>query len=85
MVGKMTLLCPLNPSLQHQDSKARLTFCSAINQRFQALFIFLVDHVHQRRVDPSPRRDRVEPGDDNIELHVKVVTKILDLVVMSST
>ena len=54
------------------------TFGTAVNQWFQAFRIFRVDEVHESRIHPAPRFDRIKAANNKIELHVVIVIFILD-------
>ena len=55
-----------------------LTFGPAVDERLQRVGRLVVDHVHQHRVDPSAGLDAVHAAHDDLELHVKVLVKVLD-------
>ena len=55
------------------------TFCSAVNQRLQALRILLIHHVHQGRIDPPSGGDGVKTSDDDSKLRVECLVVVLDL------
>ncbi len=42
------------------------TFCPAVDEWFQAIWIVLVDHVDEGRIDPTSRFDRVQAADNDI-------------------
>lgn len=56
-----------------------LTFSSTVYQRLQALRVLRIHEIHERRVDPSSRLNRVQAADDKVELHVVIVVFVLDL------
>lgn len=60
------------------------TFSTTVNERLQTLRVLRVDEVHKRGVHPSPRLNRIETADDEVELHVEVVVFVLDLSVESN-
>jgi hypothetical protein len=59
------------------------TFCASIDQGFDTFWIFRVNHVHKSRVDPPPGFYRVETADHQTELHIVVITLVLNLAVVS--
>lgn len=61
----------------------RPTFSASIDQGLQALWHLWIDHVDKRRVDPPSGFYRIEPANDDIELHVIVFAFVLDLSVVS--
>lgn len=91
IVGKMTRACPLKPAPSSDDvslsnvksAVAVLTFSPTINHRLQTILIFFIHHVHQRRVDPSTSFDRVQAGDDQVELQVVRFVVVLDLAMVA--
>jgi hypothetical protein len=48
-----------------------LTLRTTVDERLETILVLLVDHLHERGVDPSSGGDRVETGDDEIELFVE--------------
>lgn len=65
-------------SLESKESPAR-TFGSTIDERLQTLGVLGIDEVDEGRAHPPARVDRVEPTNDNVELHVVVISLVLDL------
>ena len=61
----------------------RRTLRTAIDQGLERLLVVRVHHVHERGIDPPSRGYGVETGNDEVELHVKVLIVILDLVVVA--
>lgn len=60
------------------------TFSASVNERFEsALHVFSVNHVYQRRVHPSPRLDRIESTNNDLELKVIFFILILDCTMMT--
>ena len=55
------------------------TLRPAVDERLHALWVVLVDELHELCIDPPPRLDAVEPADDEVELHVVLVVLVLDL------
>ena len=63
-------------------SKACLTFCSPVDQRFDEIAVFLSD-LDQSGIDPSSSRNGIQASDDDIELLVEGLRVILDLAMIS--
>jgi hypothetical protein len=55
---------------------------TTINQRLHRIRILGIHHLHQRRVDPPPRLDRIQSTDDQLELLVICLVVVLDLAVV---
>jgi hypothetical protein len=87
IVGRITRAWPLKPVSYNKKSEpstrwpieGELTLSATVDQGFQALWVLRVDKVDERGVHPSPRLDRVEPANDEVELHVVIVAFVLDL------
>lgn len=62
----------------------RKTFCPAVDQWFQTLWILRVDEIYERRIDPTSCFHRVETADDEIELQVVFVTFVLNLSIITA-
>lgn len=72
----------MNPDGQ-PDHNVSLTFCTTIDQWFQAFFILRIHHIDESGINPSTRTDGVQASDDDVELHVEVLVVVLNLVVMT--
>lgn len=76
---------PARGSLTNRDALARRwerdgrTFSAAIDERLQALWVLLVDHVDERGIYPAPSLDGVQAADDKCELQVVVLVLVLNL------
>lgn len=57
-------------------------FGAAVDEGFVAVFYHLVNHVDEGGVDPAAGFDAVEAADDDLELHVEILVKVLDFAVV---
>jgi hypothetical protein len=58
--------------------KKKNTFCTAINEWLETLWVIWVNHSHKSRVYPSSSLNTIETTDDYLELHVIVLIQVLD-------
>lgn len=71
--------CGFKFKIYNLTRSSSLTFCAAVNERFQTLWVLRINQVYERRVDPPTRLHRVEATNHEIELHVIVVVFVLNL------
>lgn len=57
----------------------RRTLCATVYERFQALWIFWVNHPHSQRIDPPTSFNAVQAANNDFELHVVFLIFVLDL------
>jgi hypothetical protein len=68
--------------VRKETRKRDVAFGTAVYQGFVAVFNVLVDHVDEGCVDPPAGFDTVQAADDELKLHVKVLVKVLDHLVV---
>jgi len=61
-----------------------LTLRASVNQRLDTVFRIFFPHLHQGRIDPSPRGNRIEAGNNDIELLVERLCMVLDFAVITT-